>query len=295
MTLEQLRIFLAVAERMHVTGAARQLHMTQSAVSAAIAALESRHGVQLFHRVGRRIELSDAGRSLVNEARSLLGHAAALSLMLDELADEERGTLRLHASQTIASYWLPPRIVHYKALYPRVDVRLEIGNTSETEEAVVEGEAHLGFVEGPTHAPRLKSQVLAHDTLIVIVATTHLWAREGALSPSRLPETEWILREAGSGTRAEFERALARWSISPSSLRVILELPSNESVCAAVEAGTGAGCLSATAAERGLQMGRLHRVGIEFPPRDFRLIRHGDRHLPRAAEAFIDAVTGEAP
>ena len=86
MTLEQLRIFVAVAEREHVTNAARDLNLTQSATSAAVAALEARYATKLFDRVGRRIALTDAGRLFLAEARSVLARAAAAELVLGALA-----------------------------------------------------------------------------------------------------------------------------------------------------------------------------------------------------------------
>lgn len=104
MTLEQLRIFVGVAEREHVTRAAEALNITQSAASGAIAALEARHGVPLFHRVGRGIELTEAGAMFLVEARAVLGRAAHAELALAEYGGLQRGTLKLVASQTIASY-----------------------------------------------------------------------------------------------------------------------------------------------------------------------------------------------
>ena len=76
MTLEQLRIFIAVAERQHMTQAAREINLTQSAASAAIAALEARYAIKLFNRVGRRIELTETGRTFLGEARAVLARAA---------------------------------------------------------------------------------------------------------------------------------------------------------------------------------------------------------------------------
>jgi DNA-binding transcriptional LysR family regulator len=103
MTLEQLRIFIAVAECEHVTHAAQKLNLTQSAVSAAVSALELRHTVKLFSRVGRGIELTDAGRLFLDEARAILARTRAAEVALAELNGLERGTLAIHASQTIAS------------------------------------------------------------------------------------------------------------------------------------------------------------------------------------------------
>lgn len=95
MTFEQLRIFVGVAEREHMTRAAEALNVTQSAASAAIAALEARHDVPLFHRVGRGIELTEAGRMFLEEARAVLGRAASAELALSEFGGLKRGTLRI--------------------------------------------------------------------------------------------------------------------------------------------------------------------------------------------------------
>src|SRR5580693_10771024 len=126
MTLEQLRVFVAVAERQHVTRAAEALNIAQSAVSASIAALEGRHGAKLFHRVGRRIELTEAGALFLAEARAVLARAESAELVLSEL-----GELKRYASQIIGGYWLPRYLVDARRSYPGVAIRLSIGNTSQ--------------------------------------------------------------------------------------------------------------------------------------------------------------------
>src|ERR1700716_1710932 len=108
MTLEQLRIFIAVAEKQHVTQAANELHLTKSATSAAIAALEARYGIKLFDRIGRGIVLTQTGRYFLNEAREVVARAQAAGPGLGDLARRRRGSLTLAASQTVANYWLPP-------------------------------------------------------------------------------------------------------------------------------------------------------------------------------------------
>src|SRR5258708_29873609 len=128
MTLEQLRIFVAVAERQHVTQAARALNLAQSAASHAIAALEARHDTKLFNRVGRRIELTEAGQVFLAEARAVLTRAEAAELALSELGGLKRGTLSVQASQTIAGYWLPPPIGAVQRPLPEVPTRLGVGD-----------------------------------------------------------------------------------------------------------------------------------------------------------------------
>src|ERR1700675_4674129 len=110
MTVEQLRIFIAVAEKQRVARAATELTLTQSATSAAVAALERRYGIKLFDRVGRGIVLTQIGRDFLNEARAVVARAKAAARILDDLAGLKRGSLTLAASQTVANFWLPPRI-----------------------------------------------------------------------------------------------------------------------------------------------------------------------------------------
>src|SRR5471032_2166488 len=127
MTLEQLRIFVEVAQREHLTQAASALALTPSAVSASIRVLEERYGTPLFNRVGRRIELSEAGRLFLREARITLASARTAERTLSELGGLQRGTLQIQASQTIASYWLPPLLVQFRQRYPQIELSLTAG------------------------------------------------------------------------------------------------------------------------------------------------------------------------
>ena len=215
MTLEQLRVFVAVAERQHVTRAAASLNLAQSAASAAIAALEAEHGTKLFHRIGRGIELTEAGALFLVEARAVLARAEAAELVLAELGGLKRGTLAVQASQTIASYWLPRYLVAYRRQHPGIDIRLAIGNTAQVAAAVQGGVADIGFIEGAIDDPTLVSEQVARDQLVVVVGGEHDWAEGGRLEPQRLIETEWVLREPGSGTRSELEAALEEYGVSP--------------------------------------------------------------------------------
>jgi len=295
MTLEQLRVFVAVAERQHVTQAARALNLAQSAASAAIAALEGQHATRLFHRVGRGIELTEAGRVFLVEARAVLARAAAAELALAELGGLMRGTLAVQASQTISSYWLPRHLVAFRRAHPGIEVRLTVGNTLQVAGAVHDGAAELGFVEGAVNDPALASTTVARDRLVVVVAPGHPWAAGDALAPADLPGSPWVLREPGSGTRSAFEAVLEGFGIPPEHLQVALELPTNEAVRAAVEAGAGAAALSASVVASGIEAGLLHQAGFTLPDRDFHVLRHAERYSSRAVDALMAVIAGNAP
>ena len=290
MTLEQLRIFVAVAECEHVTRAAEALRLTQSAVSAAIAALESRYSVALFDRVGRRIELNAAGQLFLGEARAILARAAAAELALSELSGLKRGTLSVHASQTIASYWLSPRLVAFRRAYPQIEVKLAVGNTAQTAKAVIDGTAELGFVEGRVEDPALQQSTIDQDRLTIVVGAGHPWARKKRLTERDLVEGDWVLREPGSGTRSEFEAALSGKGVSLETLKVVLELPTNEAVRAAVEAGAGVTAISELVVEAALRAGTLVAVAFQLPARPFLVLHHRNRYQSKAAQEFVKII-----
>ena len=294
MTLDQLRVFIAVAERQHVTRAAEALNLAQSAASAAIAALEARHGAKLFHRVGRGIVLTEAGALFLGEARAVLARAEAAELVLSELGGLKRGTLSVQASQTIAGYWLPRHLVAFRRAHPGIDIRLTVGNTAQVAAAVHDGAAELGFVEGAIDDAALIVERVARDQLIVVVGPDHPWSTIGRLEPNRVSESEWVLREPGSGTRSVFEAALQSFGVPAAMLRVMLELPSNEAVRSAVEAGMGATAISASVASPSLEAGLLHHVPFNLPERDFVVLRHAERYRTRAADALLAIIAAPA-
>ena len=290
MTLERLRIFVAVAERDHVTAAARALNLTQSAVSNALAALEAEHQVRLFDRVGRGVALNATGRAFLPEAKAVLARAAAAEAALADLSALRRGRLAVFASQTIASYWLPRRLVDFHTAHPGVELDVQIGNTREVAQAVLNGAAEIGLVEGVVDAPALTQVQVGSDRLAVVVTPDHPWAFAKRLSAGDLIESSWVLREPGSGTRSSLEAALREAGVNPADLPVAMTLPANEAVLAAAEAGAGATALSESVAQASLAAGRLVRAPFSLPERPFRLLRHRERYRSRAGDVFVEAM-----
>ncbi|UEM23623.1 LysR family transcriptional regulator [Skermanella mucosa] len=286
MTLEQLRIFVAVAEREHVTQGARDLNLTQSATSAAIATLEERYAIKLFDRVGRRIVLTETGRIFLAEAKAVLARAAAAETVLGDLAGLKRGSLKLAASQTVANYWLPRIIHHYRRRYPGITLTLAIGNTELVSGLVHGGTADLGFSEGEIDDDALTILPVAEDELVLVVAPGHSWADRPPDPARDFPRESWVFRERGSGTRSIFEAFLPVMGVDPRTLEIRLELPSNEAVRAAVEAGAGATVISRLVAESSLRAGTLVSVDLALPKRRFFAMRHRERYLTRAAQEF---------
>lgn len=282
MTLEQLRIFVAVAEREHLTRAAVALNLTPSAVSSAIRVLEERYATALFHRTGRRIELTEAGLAFLPEARATLARAQSADLFLTEIGGLKRGTLALAASQTAGGYWLPPRLMRFHQSYPAIDIRMMGGNTEQVADAILGGRAELGFVEGEVDHPALSQRIVARDRVVIVAPSGHPLA-EKPVTPDDLARARWVLREPGSGTRSALTSVL-----DEETLDIALSLPSNEAVRSAVFCGNALTAVSEFVVRDDLAAGRLAPVAFDLPERAFRLLRHKERYRSKVALAFED-------
>lgn len=278
---------MAVAEREHVTLAARDLNLTQSATSAAVAALESRYATKLFDRVGRRIALTEAGGLFLREAKGVLSRAKAAEQTLIDLADLTRGSLSLAASQTVANYWLPPVMLRYRRLYPSVVLDLVIDNTEGVAQRVRDGAADIGLVEGAVAEAHVNAWPFAEDELILVAPLDHPWALAARRRPDDLRRGLWVMREPGSGARAMLEAALVELGVAPETLDIALELPSNEAVCSAV---AGATVVSRLVVACALKAGVLRQVKLDLPRRRFVALRHKDYSITRAQKAFLDLI-----
>lgn len=289
MTLEQLRIFLRVADLCHVTRAAGDLNLTQSAVSASVAALERQYDVRLFDRVGRGIVLTEAGALLVEAARRVLHEADLAGALLGGFAREPRGHLRLWASQTIASYWLTPYMMRMHQAWPQVDMSLHAGNTAEVERAVLDGSADLGFVEGKVLAGDLRQRNVGYDELMLVMPRQHPLARKPLLTAEDYRAMQWLLREPGSGTRMVAEEHLRMMGLTVADLEVLLQLPTNEAILGGIGAGRAVSMLSWRSVRQAKSRAfALRRIAwAEKPRRNFLVLTDPRRFRTKAMESFL--------
>lgn len=265
MTLDQLRIFLAVAEHLHFTRAAEELYITQPAVSAAIQSLEQEYAVKLFHRIGRQIQITEAGKLLQSEARKILEQVALTERGLRELNDLQRGELNLGASLTIGNYWLPQRISQFQHQYPKISVNCTLANAETICAGTASGQFDLGLVEGEVQASLkvlLEEEIVGTDRLLIVVGKRHPWYERKQVSLKELTSTDWVMRESGSGTQQRFEQALRNWGIDPLQLNVISVLNSGEMVKAVVESGVAAAAISELMVAKELQLDTLRAVAV---------------------------------
>ena len=304
MNLDQLQVFLAVARHLHFSRAAEELYITQPAVSASVAKLESHYGVKLFHRIGRRVQLTDAGRFLLEEGPRLLDGVDRLERGLQEFNDLRRGVLSLGASFTVGNYWLPSRLSRFGDRHPEIELLCSLGNADQVLEGTARGQFDLCFLTGwakREQAPELEAHLSAiqvgQERLQVVVGRSHPWFGLGPIPPAELCRSPWIVRERGSGAQRMFEVLLRQAGVDPASLEVRLVLNSSEMVKTVVLAGSGAAALPETMVSSDLAQGLLWAVEIEGriqASQPIWMVKHDQRYPSSLLRAFEAVIQDEA-
>lgn len=283
-SLRQLEVFLATARFENVTRAAQSLAMSQSAASGSLRELESQFDVQLFDRLGKRLQLSELGRLLRPRAERLLEQAQALEHAL--AGEDAVGRLQIGATLTIGNYMAVNMIADFRQAHPQADVVLRVANTEAIAERVASFELDMGLIEGELQHQDLDIVHWRRDELVVFAAPGHPLSNAGALSDKDLLALPWIVRERGSGTRQAFDRAMH--GILP-DLHIAMELQHTEAIKRAVEAGLGVGCLSKICLADAFKRGTL--VPLLVPGRDFRrewyLITHREKFHSAALKEWL--------
>lgn len=286
-TLRQLETFIAVAGYGSTSRAASELHMSQPAVSKAIHALEGHLASKLFERRGNRLSLNEVGRALLPHARNLIGDAREISDSFGRARQGLVGQLRIAASSTIANYIMPDQIGTFMAAQPGVRVSMSVGNTQQVLAKLRAYEIDLALIEGDDHGQDLHSMPWLEDRMVIFASPTSPFAQDEQVSLERLAQAKWVIRESGSGTRQNFERAIAN---KIDRLHVALELGQTEAVKRAVALGYGIGCLSIRAIHREAELGQL--VVLPTPylelTRSFNIVVDKNKHQSSLLRAFID-------
>ena len=283
-TLRQLEIFLAAAHFQNISRASESLSMSQSAASGALKELESQFDIQLFDRVGKRLQLNDFGRALQPRAEELLARADELEAAFGRHVDS--GPLKVGATLRIGNYLAVPMIAEYMKQYDGGRVTLDVANTATISEKLLKFELDVGLIEGEINNSDLSITPWRDDELVVFCAKNHPLATKKYLSDDDLLSVEWIVRESGSGIRQTFDRAMHNLL---SDLNILLELEHTEAIKRAVESGMGIGCLSRITLKDAFDRGSL--VELTVADRDFRrkfyMVYHKQKYLTPAIENWL--------
>ncbi|MFN2494179.1 MAG: selenium metabolism-associated LysR family transcriptional regulator [Pyrinomonadaceae bacterium] len=294
MDVRDLQVFLSVAKHLNFTRAGEEVHLSQPSVSVRMRQLERNVGSKLFEQLGKRIALTEAGQLLLPHAIRVIAAMDDARHAIDELQGLERGSLRIGASTTPGMYLIPRTIAQFKQSYPKIAVMLAVRDTRQIEEGVIRNEFDFGFVGGHLAGDEVEVVPWITDELKLIVPPGHRLARKKTVKPQDLSSEKFIFREQGSATRAVVAAHLRKSRVETSS---VMEIENPESVKKAVQHGLGVAFISAFAAETELKAKTLVAVKIQKLEvlRELKIVYRKDKHLSRAAHAFIEMARQRLP
>ncbi len=261
-TLRQLQVFLAIAHFQNVTKAAEFLAMSQSACSGALKELERQYDLQLFDRIGKRLQTNEQGNLLRPKAQALLELAQEVEHHLQDHKDV--GHIKLGATLTIGNYLAVGLITEFMQNIPGARASLEVANTQTVVKQLLNFDVDVGLIEGEFQHPDLDIYAWRTDELVCFCSPRHPLANRKTLTDDDLIGAPWILREKGSGTRQAFDRAMH--GLTP-RFNVLLELQHTEAIKRAVEAELGISCLSNISLKDAFERGSLTQLPV--PQRNF--------------------------
>ncbi|MCS5563650.1 LysR family transcriptional regulator [Marinobacter sp.] len=285
-SFRQLEVFLAAAHFQNITRAAESLAMSQSAASSALKELENQFDIQLFDRVGKRLQLNELGRLYRPKVEAVLAQANELEQAFSK--HSEVGALKVGATLTIGNYLAVGVMADYMNTPTHPKVSLEVANTSTIARRVRDFELDIGLIEGELHSSELEVLPWRGDELVVFCSPEHPFATKTTLTDDDLRQATWIMREQGSGTRQSFERGMHGLL---SDLNVLLELEHTEAIKRAVETNLGIGCLSEVVLEDAFRRGSL--VPLKVPEhrqfdRQFYFILHKQKYRSAGIDAWME-------
>lgn len=290
-TLQQLRLFEAVARHRSITRAAAEVHLTQPSVSMQVRALEEKIGLPLTEQIGKALHLTRAGEEVARTAHDVLGRLAEMEHALEDLHGEVAGPLSVAVVST-ARYFMPQVLGAFKRLHPRVEPRLQITNRGALLERLEANEDDLYVMGQPPREAAVVAEQFLENVIVFAARPDHPLVGRKAIPLARIAEEDMLRREAGSGTRRAVE---ARFREAGVALRTHMEFDDTEAIKQGVISGLGIAALSHRALRLELAAGELAVLDVAGFPlrRPWYAVHRKGKRLTNAARAFHDFLMEE--
>ncbi len=295
MDLNDLQSFLAVARHRSFTQAARDLHLTQPAVSRQMQKLEREVGAVLVDRRADGLALTPAGEHLRRFAEEVASGHSRLLRQITDSPPEINGELRIAASTIPGEFLVPAYLARFMVRFPKVLPEVFITDSAQVVEELREGRWDIGFVGTRLPGKGLRYETVAEDEVMLAVPAAHPFSKRNDVALEELGGQPFIEREGGSGTLRTVRTMLAKQGRALPPYHVVMVLSTTQAVLSAVERGYGMGWASSLVREDG-RVGRVALVrlaGVEPMRRSLYMVREKSRSLPEQARAFADWVRRE--
>ncbi|HEV3308994.1 MAG TPA: LysR family transcriptional regulator [Chloroflexota bacterium] len=291
---QQIRVFDAVIRRKSFTRAARELKMTQPAITHHMHVLEDMCGVKLVERIGNIVVPTDAGVVLHRTSKELIGLEHDLEAVISGLREGVRGSLAVGTDTTGGMNILIRILQRFRPEFPDIDVHLSFGDTTEVIDKLADRTIDLGVVRGPIPPNRFAVEALCPDQVLVVVSSRHPLAGRTSLRLEDVADIPMILPGAGSTTRAYVVERYREAGLTP---RIAMEFNSTEHTKKAVEANLGGGVISRWVIEHELRAGLLAALDVQGFPlvREYQLVRRTTAVGTPALARFLATVAETRP
>ena len=292
-TLHQLKVFEATARHGSFTRAAEEMFLTQPTVSMQVKQLTKAIGLPLFEQVGKRLFLTDAGQELFSTCKEIFQRLDQLEMTVADLKGMKQGKLRL-AVITTTKYFMPRLLGPFCKQYPGIDISLAVTNHERVIERLASNQDDLYVMSQMPEHLDIKAQAFLDNPLVVVAPRDHALAQEKQIPLKRLAEELFIMREPGSGTRSALQKLL---DANQLSVKVRLELGSNEAIKQAIAGGLGISVLSAHTLLLDGSTSELAILDVEgFPiQREWYVVYLAGKQLSVVASTFLDYLIEAAP
>jgi DNA-binding transcriptional LysR family regulator len=253
-------VFLAVAQNLSFSKAAKDLFISQPAVTNHIKELETRLKVSLFDRKGHRIYLSKAGKLVFRHLKQIKQRYKDLEFELGKLNDIFKGAISIGASSTIAQYLIPQVLAAFHKHYPQIKLTLYNGNSLEMENKLLNNEIDLALVENAASNAKIKYLDFLEDEIVVVTGSNSIYAKRSSISLNDLKQTPIVLREKGSGTLDVIRDSLLKLKIDPEKLNILIHLGSTEAIKNFLCDFDGIALISEKSIEKELALKSIHKI-----------------------------------
>jgi len=282
----QLRAFVTLARTESFTLAAKELYLSQSAVSHSMKALEQDVGCRLLDRMGKKVLLTQAGEQLLHHAQKILSEMGEARASLQQLGKWGRARLRIGASPTACQYILPAVLREFKESFPQCLISVEPGDTPEAIALLRDNRIDLALALEPKNEEKMEFLPLFTDEMVFLMSPAHPWAVAGRVARDEIPRQHYVLYNKNSYT---FRVVEEYFRAEDMVLNTVIEFGSMESIKELVKLGLGVSILAPWIAQKELQEKSLVSLplGRRKLKRTWGILHWRGRRLSLAEETFI--------
>jgi DNA-binding transcriptional LysR family regulator len=291
LNLNQLRVFYYAAKNLSFTAAAGELYITQPAVTAQVKSFEEFCSLKLFKKRGRRIYLTDEGKSLYTYAVKIFKTEKEIEHVIDDMRELKRGVLSLGTTKAYARYFMPLMITTFHKNYPNIKIQLNEGSSLDMIHSLLDFKIEVAVIARAEDNPEVNFSPFSREEMAVILSPDHPLAKKKALAFRDLATVPFIMREKGSGTRKLVEELFEAEQCAPD---VLMETSNTEFIKQLVQRGEGVSFVVREAVAAELKEKKLASVPLKGPKvyLDVSIAYLKDQVLSPPAKAFVDTLIG---